>query len=99
MGVLDRVLSRRAGIPVALAVRGVSASLSRTGVATAALAVAVATVNGVGLMIASFRASLDDWLRTTLTADIYLTTVEDDSVLSRLVASGALADAAVRVSR
>ena len=92
MGALDRVLPRRAGIPVALAVRGVSASLSRTGVATAALAVAVATVNGVGLMIASFRASLDDWLRTTLTADIYLTTVEDDSVLSRLVASGALAE-------
>jgi len=92
MGALDRVLSRRAGIPVALAVRGVSASLSRTGVATAALAVAVATVNGVGLMIASFRTSLDDWLRTTLTADIYVTTVEDDSVLSRLVASGALAE-------
>ena len=45
---------------VTLAVRGVSASLSRTGVATAALAVAVATVNGVGLMIASFRTSLDD---------------------------------------
>ena len=72
MSALDRVLARRAGIPVTLAVRGVSASLSRTGVATAALAVAVATVNGVGLMIASFRASLDDWLQTTLTADIYV---------------------------
>ena len=92
MGALDRVLSRRAGIPVTLAVRGVSASLSRTGVATAALAVAVATVNGVGLMIASFRASLDDWLGTTLTADIYLSTTEDDGLLSALVASGALAE-------
>ena len=92
MGALDRVLSRRAGIPVTLAVRGVSASLSRTGVATAALAVAVATVNGVGLMIASFRASLDDWLGTTLTADIYLSTSEDNGVLSELVASGVLAE-------
>jgi len=55
-----------------LAIRGVSASLSRTGVATAALAVAVATVNGVGLMIGSFRTSLDDWLGTTLTADLYV---------------------------
>jgi putative ABC transport system permease protein len=90
MSALDRVLARRAGIPVTLAVRGVSASLSRTGVATAALAVAVATVNGVGLMIASFRASLDDWLQTTLTADIYLSAPEDDGVLSDLVASGAL---------
>jgi putative ABC transport system permease protein len=91
MGALDRLLARRAGIPVTLAVRGVSASLSRTGVATAALAVAVATVNGVGLMIASFRGSLDDWLATTLTADIYLSTVDDDEVLSDLVASGSLA--------
>jgi len=90
MGALDRVLVRRAGIPVTLAVRGVSASLSRTGVATAALAVAVATVNGVGLMIASFRASLDDWLGTTLTADIYLSAVEDDRGLADLVASGIL---------
>ena len=90
MSALDRVLARRAGIPVTLAVRGVSASLSRTGVATAALAVAVATVNGVGLMISSFRASLDDWLGTTLTADIYLSAVEDGGALSDLVASGAL---------
>jgi putative ABC transport system permease protein len=90
MSALDRLLARRAGIPVTLAVRGVSASLSRTGVATAALAIAVATVNGVGLMIASFRASLDDWLGTTLTADIYLSAVEDDTALSKLVASGAL---------
>jgi putative ABC transport system permease protein len=89
MGAFDRLLGRRAGIPVTLAVRGVSASLSRTGVATAALAVAIATVNGVGLMIASFRASLDDWLQTTLTADIYLSAPEDGGTLADLVASGA----------
>src|SRR5690606_9269891 len=46
--------------------------LSRTGVATAALAVAVATVIGIGLMITSFRLSLVDWLDTTLTADLYV---------------------------
>ena len=59
-------------LPGVLAVRGVSASLSRTGVATSALAIAVATVNGVGLMISSFRTSLDSWLGTTLTADLYV---------------------------
>jgi putative ABC transport system permease protein len=59
-------------LPGVLAIRGVTASLSRTGVATAALAVAIATVNGVGLMISSFRTSLDNWLGTTLTADLYV---------------------------
>lgn len=87
MGALDRLVGRRAGVPITLAVRGVSASLSRTGVATAALAVAVATVNGVGLMIASFRTSLDAWLQTTLTADIYVST-SDDGALAEL--AGAL---------
>jgi putative ABC transport system permease protein len=90
MGALDRLLGRRAGVPVTLAVRGVSASLSRTGVAAAALAVAVATVNGVGLMIGSFRASLDEWLETTLTADIYLSTFDDGASLAQLVATGEL---------
>ncbi len=60
------------GIPGSLAVRGVSASLSRTGVATAALAVAVAAVIGVGVMIGSFRVSLAEWLDATLVADLYL---------------------------
>jgi putative ABC transport system permease protein len=90
MRVLERMLGRHAGVPVRLAVRGVSASLSRTGVAAAALAVAVATVNGVGLMIGSFRASLGDWLQTTLTADIYLSAPEDGASLSSLVAAGEL---------
>jgi putative ABC transport system permease protein len=70
------------GLPALLAVRGVSASLSRTGVATAALAVAIATVNGVGLMISSFRTSLSDWLDTTLTADIYVGFDADGASLS-----------------
>ncbi len=69
-------LGRRAGLPVVLALREVGASLSRTGVAAAALAVAVATVIGVGLMIESFRASLVSWLDTSLTADIYVTFAE-----------------------
>ena len=55
-----------------------------------ALAVAVATVNGVGLMISSFRASLDDWLDTTLIADVYVSAGDDGAELARLVESGAL---------
>ncbi len=62
---------RAFGVSGSLAVRGVTAALSRTGVATAALAVAVATVIGVGLMIGSFRGSVERWLEATLLADLY----------------------------
>ena len=72
MRLLEPAAKRSFGLAGLMAIRGVSASLSRTGVATAALAVAVATVIGIGLMIGSFRASLVSWLDTTLTADIYL---------------------------
>ncbi len=87
---IDRVVGRRFGLPVTLAIRGVGASLSRTGVATAALAIAVATVNGVGLMIVSFRTSLDAWLDTTLTADVYVSSA-DGALLAELAESGQLA--------
>src|SRR5690606_34177011 len=70
-----------------LAVRGVTASLSRTGVATAALAVAVATVIGIGMMIESFRGSLVEWLETTLTADLYVSLDRASSVDDGLVAA------------
>jgi putative ABC transport system permease protein len=72
MSLADRLVGRRLGLAVSLAIRGVNASLSRTAVAAAALTVAVATVNGVGLMIQSFRTSLEDWLAATLTADVYV---------------------------
>lgn len=72
-----RVSHRAAGrwlSPTArLALRGIDAALSRTGVAIAALLLAVATTVGVGVMIASFRASVVDWLDTTLRADVYVT--------------------------
>jgi putative ABC transport system permease protein len=70
------------GLPLLMAVRGVTASLSRTGVATAALAVAVATVIGIGVMIMSFRSSLVAWLETTLTADAYLSSAGPDALLA-----------------
>jgi putative ABC transport system permease protein len=82
MNLVDRAVGHRLGLPTRLAIRGVTASLSRTGVATAALAVAVATVNGVGLMISTFRGSLADWLDTTLTADVYV--IGADAAGSRL---------------
>jgi len=55
-----------------MAARGVVTSLSRTGVAIAALMVAVAATVGVGLMIDSFRGTVEDWLTQSLQADIYV---------------------------
>ncbi len=54
------------------AVRGIRASLSRTGVAIAALTLAVATTIGVGIMVDSFRRTVETWLDSTLRADIYI---------------------------
>lgn len=62
------------GVLGRMAARGVAATLSRTGVAMAALTLAVATTLGVQVMILSFRATLVDWLETTLQADVYVAT-------------------------
>ena len=55
-----------------LAARTVTRSVRRTGVAIAALAVAVSVTIGVGLMIASFRATVENWLSLSLRADVYV---------------------------
>ena len=61
----------RRGVVARLALGGLAATLSRTGVATAALAVAVAAAVGMGLMIDSFRLTVDRWLGQRLQADVY----------------------------
>jgi putative ABC transport system permease protein len=69
---LRPVLGRLVGVVGRMAARGVVTSLSRTGVAIAALMVAVAATVGVGLMIDSFRGTVEDWLTQSLQADIYV---------------------------
>lgn len=63
----------RGSVTTRLALRDIAASLSRTGVAVAALSVAIAAAIGVAVMVTSFRVSLSDWLGRTLRADIYVT--------------------------
>ncbi len=70
-GALLRPLAR--GRPMAgLIIEGAVASLSRTGIAVAALSVAVAAVIGVAVMIDSFRGSVINWLEGSLAADFYI---------------------------
>jgi putative ABC transport system permease protein len=59
--------------PVArLACADVAASLSRTGVAVAALGMALTAMIGVAVMVESFRESLRAWLVQTMRADVYV---------------------------
>ncbi|MEX2123219.1 MAG: FtsX-like permease family protein [Woeseia sp.] len=66
------IASRLGGTSARLAVAGVDASLSRTGVAIVALAVAVSATIGVSIMVDSFRSSVGDWLENTLRSDLYV---------------------------
>jgi putative ABC transport system permease protein len=85
-----------------LALEDVAASLSRTGVAVAALGMAIAAMIGVSIMVESFRVSLRHWLTDTMRADIYVAApgpgvgrperrIEPD-VLGALVATPGVAD-------
>ena len=60
------------GVLGRLAARAVVRSLSRTGVAVAALTVAVSVIVGVSAMIGSFRLTVADWLGASLGAQIYV---------------------------
>ncbi|MGB5197305.1 MAG: FtsX-like permease family protein [Candidatus Deferrimicrobium sp.] len=74
---LQPVISFLFGTQGTMAARSVPASISRTGVAAAALVVAVSTTVGIGIMIDSFRRTVSDWLLQSLQSDIYVSSVED----------------------
>jgi putative ABC transport system permease protein len=65
-------LGAHLGPAARLACADIAASLSRTGVAIAALGMALTAMIGVAIMVESFRESLRDWLVQTMRADIYV---------------------------
>ncbi len=72
MGLATTLLSPVVGMLGRLAARTVVKAISRTSVAIAALMVAVSVTIGVSVMIASFRATVTNWLDLTLRADVYI---------------------------
>ncbi|HEY7378777.1 MAG TPA: FtsX-like permease family protein, partial [Steroidobacteraceae bacterium] len=66
-------LAHRISTTLRLGLTDAARSLSRTGVAVAALSVAISATLGIAVMVASFRHSLDAWLIRTLRADVYVT--------------------------
>lgn len=65
-------LLRRGGVIERMAPRTIIRSLSRMAVAVAALMVAVSVIIGVGVMIGSFRQTVELWLDDVLQADIFI---------------------------
>lgn len=63
---------RRLGLLPAMAARNIRASMSRTGVALAALAVALSMSVAMGTMVGSFRQEMVDWIEETVAADVYI---------------------------
>lgn len=76
-GALRPAMSALFGVIGKMAARGVVVSLSRTGVATAALVVAVAAGIGVGIMVGSFRLTVQSWLGSWLQADVYVRSADN----------------------
>jgi putative ABC transport system permease protein len=76
-----------AGVLGRIAARTITRAAGRTGVAIAALMVAVSVTIGVSLMIASFRATVQNWLDLTLRADVYVAAPGPVGMRSSLVLS------------
>ena len=59
-------------VPASLAFHYLRAARGRVGATLAAMVTSVALMVSMAIMVASFRQSLDDWLRVMLPADLYV---------------------------
>lgn len=72
MLLIQRIANATSGVIGRMAPRTIVRTLSRTSVAVAALMVSVSVIIGVGVMISSFRATVELWLEDVLQADIFV---------------------------
>jgi putative ABC transport system permease protein len=66
------LLQRSGSVVAAMAARNIHRSLSRTGIALAALTVALSMSIAMGTMVSSFRAELHRWIDGAVQADVYI---------------------------
>lgn len=92
MGVAAPVLGRVAGVIGRMSARNVTHSISRTAIAIASLMVAVSVIIGLQSMIGSFRTTVESWLTTTLTADVYISPVSTTGARATTRIDDALVD-------
>ena len=74
IGALRGTLKRFGGAEGLIAGRSLVTSLSRTSIIVTALATAIAMMVSVGVMVGSFRETVQVWLDSQLRADIYMRT-------------------------
>jgi len=74
---LRPAMRRLFGVIGGMSARGVAVSLSRTGVATAAMVVAVSAGIGVSIMVGGFRLTVQHWLENWLQADVYVRSADN----------------------
>ncbi len=72
MRLSSALLGRIAGPEALLASRTLAGSLRRTSVLVTALATGIAMVVSVGIMVGSFRQTVNDWMEEQLAADLYV---------------------------
>lgn len=89
-----QIIVARMGISLSFALAGIERNISRTGLAIAALCIAVSATFGVDIMIGSFRSSVDQWLGKTLQSDVYVTAPSAASSKNNPRLSPGLADKA-----
>jgi putative ABC transport system permease protein len=68
----SRALKALLGVEAALASRSLASSLRRTSVLVGALSTAIAMTTAVGIMVGSFRETVQTWMDNQLKADLYL---------------------------
>jgi putative ABC transport system permease protein len=96
-GTTSRVVGQLLGVQALLATRSLRASLGRTSVMIGALATAVAMTASVGIMVGSFRQTVQLWMDNQLKADFYLHPAGGSGVDRHPTMSVSIADAIERL--
>jgi putative ABC transport system permease protein len=87
-----RLLRKLLGVEGLLASRSLRASLRRTSVLAGALATAIAMITSVGIMVGSFRQTVQVWMENQLQADFYLRPAGADAADQHPTLSPEIAD-------
>jgi putative ABC transport system permease protein len=82
--ILERRLRDGAVLPLWL-LAGTRRGLGRTGIALAALCLAIATVIGMSSMIHSFRSAVAEWIDQSLQADVYVSSAGRNALAPEVI--------------
>jgi putative ABC transport system permease protein len=92
------MLRRIAGVEAFLASRSLAASLRRTSVLVGALSTAIAMTTSVGIMVGSFRQTVEVWMNNQLRADLFLRPAGDPAADRHPTIDPAVADTIAKLT-